>query len=161
MSKQFEQEMRISMSEKSSGRVLKSRAVQTGIVWVFLILSGCTTLSSGNLIESGVVKLETEDSKSVRFTDVRVSRDDDGFKVVGHIAGHGYSSLLDPVGYVEIEILNLSGQVINKKKVGFNQRARSPRQNGPDFGEFSSHVHINRVEEGATVRLKYVKPDFH
>lgn len=162
MAKQLEQKIRVPMSEKALGWTLKSGAIQIGIVWTFLILSGCTTLSSGNLIESGVVKLETKGSESVRFTDVRVSRDDDGFKVVGHISGHGYSMTPDIFDSVKVEILDSSGQVIDKKIVSFNRRVSSARQRqqGPDLGEFSSHIHIDHPE-GVTVRLSYIKSQTH
>jgi hypothetical protein len=135
----------------------RSRAISASLLGLLIVLSGCVTTSS-NLIDSGTVKLEAQNSKSVHFQNVRVYKDDDGFRVIGHIRGHGGKTGLRPRGSIGIEVLDSTGQVIEKKNVKLMRRDR--HNHGAEFGEYSSHVHIANPE-GATIRLSHINPSMH
>ncbi|MBF0290406.1 MAG: hypothetical protein HQM14_21545 [SAR324 cluster bacterium] len=156
MTKYLEKSSPVQQTRTLKKQIWWSRFISVGFVGLLMVLSGCATIGSGNLIDSGAVKLETQNSESVRFTNVRVVKNDDGFMVTGHIGGHGRTTGPSPRGKVSIEVLNSAGQVVAKKIVDFKHRVRDRSNHGPDFGEFSSHIHIVQPE-GVTVRLSHLK----
>lgn len=133
--------------------IIKQTKIVSGLI-AFTLLVGCATTQKGIILDSDIVKIETNRSRIADVRQVVVHKQDEGFvttgKVVrgsnvrGHIAGH-----------VDVELINANGKTIFKKVSGYQHA-------GLRFTSEKFSVKIDKeINKGSVLRITHVESTKH